>query len=196
MGELWWSRECKKHTQDQQWYFFVAEWRVKLRSPATQWGAFTTPPSFLCKPARVGLRDNTPNPVAPAIPQRAKQCPESVAGLLKCRSETHHTHLLQKDKHTVNSWSVPPPSKAWKANIWLQRKLQRAHGNHLKTALSFSSGPERSDHPLQHRSYVPCTWWSVREEFISPNSDADKVELATLRFVNRWYLRRHLSDLL
>lgn len=65
-------------------------------------GTFTTtPPSFLCKPARAGLGDNTPNPVAPAIPQREKQCPGSASGWLKCTSETHHTHPLQKDKHMV-----------------------------------------------------------------------------------------------
>lgn len=103
MGKLWWSKECTKCTQDQQWYFFVAEWRVELRSPATQWGALTTPPSFLCKPAKAGLMDNTSNPVAPVIPQTAKQGPGSVAGLLKCRSETHHAHLLQKNKHTVRA---------------------------------------------------------------------------------------------
>lgn len=61
----------------------------------------TTPPSFLCRPARAGLGDNTPNPVAPAIPQREKQCPGSASGWLKCTSETHHTHPLQKDKHMV-----------------------------------------------------------------------------------------------
>lgn len=67
-------------------------------------GTFTTtPPSLLCKPARAGLRDNTPKPVAPAIPQREKQCPESMPGSLKGRSETHHTHLLQKDKHMVTA---------------------------------------------------------------------------------------------
>lgn len=103
MGKLWWSEERKKRTQDQQWFFFVAEWRVELRSPATQWGAFTTPPSFICKLARAVLMDNISNPVAPVIPQRAKQSPGSVVGLLKCRSKTHQTHLLQKEKHTVRA---------------------------------------------------------------------------------------------
>lgn len=66
----------------------------------------TTPPSFLCKP-RAGLRTSSPNPVAPAIPQREKQCPGSASASLKCRSETqHNTHISCRKTST---WSLLEP---------------------------------------------------------------------------------------
>lgn len=144
--------------------FFVAEWRVKLRSPAMQWGYFDHHTTLL--PLQAGLGDGSPNPVAPAIPQRENQCPGSAlhhwnAGV------RHNAHISCRK----TSWSIPPPPKAWNPNIGLQRKLQGARGNHFQTALPYSSRPERSDHPLQHRSCVPCTWWSVGKELISPNSN-------------------------
>lgn len=145
MGKLWWSKEHKKRAQDQQWYYFVAEWRVELRTPATQWGAFTTPTSFLCKPARAGLMDNTSNPVAPVIPQRAKQHPGSAAGLLKCRSETHHPHLLQRDRHTVRAGVSHHHLRHKKLKFGCIRNYT---GSPWKP-LANSPGPDRSDHPLQ-----------------------------------------------
>lgn len=82
----------------------MAEWRAELRSPATQWGAFTTPLSFLCKLAKAGLMDNTPNPVAPKIPHRAKTVPRVSGWIAKMEQKwgTSHTSPAER-QHTVRA---------------------------------------------------------------------------------------------